>query len=388
MKLSTECVVPDRDNPFGAISPPIYQTSTFIQPTATEFGEYDYSRTANPTRDQVEKKIAQLERGKFASAFSSGMTALAAVTKLLSVGDEIIASDDLYGGSVRLLDKVLPNCGISVKFVDTSDVDKVRAALTPATKLLLLETPTNPLLQISDISALAEIVHHNNALLAVDNTMLSPILQNPLEHGADIVIHSATKFLCGHSDVTAGAVVANDKDIYQRISFTQNAEGSGLAPFDAWLLNRGLKTLSLRVERQVENSKKIAAFLLNQRVVRDLYYPGLPGHKGKHIHAKQARGGGAVISFTTDDKELSRRIVEATRIFSIAVSFGSVNSTISLPCNMSHASIPQGLRDKLAPPSDLIRIAVGIEDAEDLIADLEQAFSSALEGSNAQAAAA
>jgi len=378
MKTSTRCVQLDKDDQFGSISPPIYQTATFRQPTATEFGEYDYTRSGNPTRSMVEQKIASLEHGRFCSAFSSGMAAITAVTRLLNAGDEIVASDDLYGGSVRLLEEILPRQGISVKYVDTTDLAKVIIAISPKTKLVLVETPTNPFLRVSDIQELAGTVHSRRAILVVDNTMLSPCLQNPLLHGADIVIHSATKFLCGHSDVMAGAVVTDDPDLYERIAFVQNAEGSGLSPFDSWLLFRGLKTLALRVERQTESAKIIAEHLSKRTGVVNVYYPGIGLDKRDQIHAKQAAGGGSVISFTTGDAELSKRIVEATELCSIAVSFGSVHSTISMPCHMSHASIPEELRDRLAPPPDLIRLSVGIEDVNDILEDLDRAFDKTL----------
>jgi cystathionine beta-lyase len=265
-----------------------------------------------------------------------------------------------------------------VQYVDTADVDAVRRALTSRTGLILIETPTNPLMRISDIRSLAEVAHEAGALLAVDNSMLSPCFQQPLKLGADLVIHSATKYLCGHSDVMAGAVVTNDLDLHQQIAFHQNAEGAGLSPFESWLLVRGMKTLALRVERQNESALQIAGFLSRHRAVDRVYYPGLPEHDGHQVHRRQATGAGAVISFTTRDVEFSQRLVEATQLFDIAVSFGSVGSTISLPCRMSHASIPPSLRDALAPPPDLVRISVGIEDVDDLIEDLSQAFALAV----------
>ena len=374
MKSATQCVLLDEDDRFGAVSTPIYQTATFCQPTATEWGEYDYSRTANPTRTQLEKKLAQLEHAKYGAAFASGMAAITAVTRLVKSGDEILASDDLYGGSIRLLEQILPRQGIAVKYVDTTDLDAFAEAISSNTKLVLIETPTNPLLRISDVAALANIAHSRNALLAVDNTMLSPCLQNPLDLGADVVIHSATKFLCGHSDVISGAVVTNDEDLYKHLAFFQNAEGSALSPFDSWLLLRGIKTLALRVERQTENASKVAEFLAARTEVASVYYPGLADHPGHEIHSQQATGGGSVISFATGNVVRSKRFVESTRLCSIAVSFGSVNSSISLPCYMSHASIPEPMRSRLAPPPDLIRLSVGIEDLEDIIADLKQAF--------------
>ncbi len=375
MRTSTLCVqLPPRDDPYGAMAPPIYQTAAFRQPGALEFGEYDYSRTANPTRSLTERQIAALEGGRFARAFASGMAALVAVTRLVKAGEEILAGDDLYGGTVRLLSRVAPGLGIRVRHVDASDPAAVEAALSPATRLLLVETPTNPLLRIADLERLAGIVHARGSLLAVDNSLLSPCLQRPLALGADLVIHSATKLLCGHGDVCAGAVVTDDEDLHQRLAFHLNAEGTGLAPFDSWLLLRGMKTLALRVERQCATATRIAEFLAGHRQVEQVYFPTLASPCARAVHERQARGPGQVVSFTTGDPEASRRIVESARLFAIAVSFGSVGSSISLPCRMSHASIPPELRGRLGPPPDLIRLSVGIEDAEDLIGDLEQAL--------------
>lgn len=388
MKTSTRCVhLNSEDDTYGAISPPIYQTATFRQPTATEFGEYDYTRTANPTRNLLEQKLAELEGGRYATAFASGMAAITALTRLVESGDEIVAGDDLYGGTVRLFEKVLPRQGIHVRYCDTTDLDEVRSAITTRTRLILIETPSNPLLRISDIRSLAELAHGAGALLAVDNSMLSPCFQQPLALGADLVLHSATKFLCGHSDVTAGAVITNESGLQERIAFQQNAEGAGLAPFESWLLLRGIKTLALRVERQNATALKVAEFLASHPAVERVYYPGLANHTGHRLHRNQAEGDGAVISFTTGDAKLSERLAESARLFTIAVSFGSVNSVISLPCRMSHASIPEALRRRLAPPADLVRISVGIEDAFDLIDDLDQALAAAV-GLSAEKAAA
>jgi cysteine-S-conjugate beta-lyase len=375
MKTSTLCVqLPPRHDPYGAVAPPIYQTATFRQPGALEFGEYDYSRTANPTRSLTEEQIAALEGGRFACAFASGMAALAAVTRLVKPGEEILAGDDLYGGTVRLLSQVAPGLGIRVRHVDAADLAAVEAALSPATRLLLVETPTNPLLRIADLERLAGIVHAQGVLLAVDNSLLSPCLQRPLALGADLVIHSATKLLCGHGDVCAGAVVTDDENLHERLAFHLNAEGTGLAPFDSWLLLRGMKTLALRVERQCATATRIAEFLADHPKVEKVYFPALAPPCARAVHERQAKGPGQVVSFTTGDPETSRRIVESARLFAIAVSFGSVGSSISLPCRMSHASIPKELRGRLGPPPDLIRLSVGIEDAEDLIADLERAL--------------
>jgi cystathionine beta-lyase len=379
VKTATRCVqLKENGDPYSAIAPPIYQTATFRQESATEFGEYDYTRTANPTRKLLEQQLARLESATYSCAFSSGMAALTALARRLEIGDEIIAGNDLYGGTVRLLDQVLSRSGIGVNYVDTTDLDKVRGSLSSRTRLLLIETPSNPLLRICDIKALAELAHSVEAILAVDNSMLSPCFQEPLVLGADVVIHSGTKFLGGHSDVTAGALITNDAELYRQFAFQQNAEGAGLAPFDSWLLLRGIKTLVLRAERQNASANTIARFLSDHAAVEQVYYPGLSIHRGHELHRRQATGDGAVISFTTGDASLSQRVVSSTRLFAIAVSFGSVNSVISLPCAMSHASIPVSLKQTFALPADLVRISVGIEDVDDLIEDLERAFAIAL----------
>jgi len=380
MKISTRCVCFDQPNdPHGAMVPPIYQTATFEQSSASEFGEYDYTRSGNPTRALLEQQLANLEGGRYANAFASGMAAITALCRPVQSGEEIIAGDDLYGGTVRLLEQILSLQGIKVNYVDTTDLCAVAEALSPQTKLVLIETPSNPLLQITDIRQVAKLAHAVGATLAVDNSMLSPVLQRPLALDADVVIHSATKFLCGHSDVTAGALITNDPFLHERISFQQNAEGAGLSPFESWLLLRGIKTLALRVERQNSSAQKIAEYLDEHPSVPKVYYPGLESHPGYELNRHQAKGAGAVISFLTDDVELSTNIVEATRLFKIAVSFGSVGSVISLPCRMSHASIPPSLKNRFAPPEHLVRLSVGIEDVDDLIDDLDQAFSVAME---------
>jgi cystathionine beta-lyase len=375
VKIGTQCVrVETGRDPFDSVSPPIYQTATFRQPTASESGEYDYTRTANPTRTLVERQLAVLEGGSHACAFSSGMAAITALTRLLKTGDHILAGNDLYGGTVRLLDQVLSRAGICVSYVDTTDLKEVRANLAERTKLVLIETPTNPLLRICDINGLAQLAHSAQAVLAVDNTMLSPCLQQPLPLGADVVIHSATKFLCGHSDVTAGALITKDERLHRQLAFQQNAEGAGLSPFESWLLLRGMKTLALRVARQSASANTIANFLSAHSAVKKIYYPGLIKHSGHQLHRAQATGDGTVISFTTGISLLSERFVSATQLFDIAVSFGSVHSTVSLPARMSHASIPQSLKERIAPPPDLVRLSIGIEDVNDLMDDLAQAL--------------
>ena len=381
LKTSTRCVkFGGTSDPYGAIVPPIYQTATFRQPTASEFGEYDYTRSGNPTRSLVEQQLAELEGGTGACAFASGMAAITALTRLVEHGDEIIAGDDLYGGTVRLLEQILPRQGVSVRYVDTTKLEAVRAALTLRTRLILVETPTNPMLSICDIRGLSQITRESGVMLAVDNSMLSPVLQQPLALGADVVIHSATKFLSGHSDVTAGAIITKDPSLHGQIAFQQNAEGAALSPFESWLLLRGLKTLALRVERQNDSARKVAQFLATNTRIKKVYHPGFKDHFGHEIHRSQSEGDGSVVSFTTGDEQVSAQLAEATRLFTIAVSFGSVGSTISLPCRMSHASIPKPLQDRLAPPADLVRLSVGIEDANDLMEDLGQALDIATQG--------
>jgi len=364
-------------DPFRPMATPIYQTATFEQAEATAFGPYDYSRSGNPTRTVLEDQIAALENGTRGFCFSSGMAAISTITRLLRTGDEILADSDLYGGTCRLFTCVLERTGITARYADACDWEAFARQINERTRLLYLESPTNPLLRVVDIRRIAELTHANGALLAVDSSAMSPYLQNPLDLGADIVLHSATKYLCGHSDVTGGVVVVKDQELAKQIYFLQNAEGNALGPFDAFLFLRGLKTLKLRLDCQQKNAQAIAEFLVAHPQVTSVNYPGLTTHPGHLLQRKQARGAGAVLSFTTGSSELSRRIVEATRMFNICVSFGSINSTISLPGSMSHASVPPEVGVLRDLPSDLVRISVGIEDAGDLIGDLEQAFASA-----------
>ena len=359
---------------FTPANTPIYQTATFRQEDAMSFGEYDYSRSGNPTRAVVEKQIAALEGGTRGFCFSTGLAAITAVTRLLSPGQEILACDDLYGGTYRLFSRILAKRGVNVRYVDFTDLEAVAAAANNNTRLLYLESPTNPLLQVIDIAAVSQIAHRSGALVCVDNSTMSPYLQRPLELGADIVLHSATKFLCGHSDVMAGAVVVSDAELDEELYLIQNGEGAALSPFDSYLLLRGMKTLSLRLDRQQANAKAIASLLAAHPAVERVYYPGLAETRQLAIHRAQASGDGAVLSFVTGDAEFSRAVVEATKLFAIAVSFGGVNSTISLPNYMSHASIPAHLRQQKSIPADLVRISVGVEDVDDLIDDLSQAF--------------
>jgi cystathionine beta-lyase len=373
------------DDPFKPIATPIYQTATFEQEHADQFGRYDYSRSGNPTRTVLEEQLAQLEHGERAFAFASGLAAISSVTRLFSSGDEILACDDLYGGTYRLFSKILQRTGLRVRYADACDLAGFAAAITPQTRLLYTETPTNPLLRICDIRALADLAHEHGALLCVDNSAMSPYLQNPLDLGADIVVHSATKYLCGHSDVTAGVVGVRSPELGEQIYFLQNGEGSALGPFDSYLLLRSIKTLKLRLDCQQASARRIADYLNAHPAVDRVYYPGLAGHAGHDLHARQARGSGAVISFATGAFDVSKRIAEAARIFRLSVSFGSVNSSISLPGCMSHASIPAEVRKGRAFDADLVRLSIGIEDSDDLIADLDQAFQ---RGSETEAALA
>lgn len=361
-------------DPYEAISTPLYQTATFKQPSATENGPYDYTRSGNPTRDALESLLAKLDKADQAFCFTSGMAALAAVSHLVETGEEIVAGDDLYGGSDRLLSKVIPKKGVVVKRVNTSDLDEVVSAIGPRTKLVWLESPTNPRQLISDIRKIAKVAHDHGALLLVDNSIMSPVLSQPLTLGADIVMHSATKFIAGHSDLMAGVLAVRGESLAKDLYFLQNAEGSGLAPFDCWICLRGIKTLALRVEKQQENAQKIAEFLKSHPRVKKVFYAGLPDHPGHDLHYSQAKGAGSVLSFLTGSRALSKHIVEITKYFSITVSFGSVKSLISMPCFMSHASIPAEVREARGLTEDLVRISVGIEDVSDLISDLDNAL--------------
>jgi cystathionine beta-lyase len=359
---------------FRPANTPIYQTATFRQDSATSFGDFDYTRSGNPTRAVLETQLALLESGTRAFCFSTGLAAITAVTRLLKPGEQILACDDLYGGTYRLFSRILANRGITVQYVDFADESALQAAFTPAVKLVYLESPTNPLLQILDLQKVATLAHQHGAHVCVDNSTMSPYLQRPLELGCDIVIHSATKFLCGHSDVMAGAVIVKDAALADDLYLIQNGEGGGLAPFDSFLVLRGLKTLALRQNQQQANATAIAHYLQQHPRVSEVYFPALAPPEAAAIHKRQASGPGSVLSFRTGDPELSRRVVEGCKLHTITVSFGGVNSTISLPNYMSHASIPDHLRSQKQIPRDLVRISVGIEAVDDLTADLDQAF--------------
>jgi cystathionine beta-lyase len=381
MNISTQLVTFEacKDDPHGSATMPIYQTSTFAQPSATNFGAYDYTRSGNPTRAAFERQMAELEHGHRAFAFTSGMAALSAVTRLAHAGDEIVLSDDSYGGTYRLLSKVASKHGVTIKYCDLSGENgpkNLLKVLSEKTKLVMMESPTNPMQRICNIQALAEAAHTVDAFLSVDNTMMSPVLQNPIKLGADIVVHSATKFVCGHSDTMSGVVIAKDPELCKEIYFYQNAEGTGLAPFDCWLLLRGIKTMSLRVQQAQQNAIEIAHFLQDHPCVTQVFYSALlpKNSMDRKIHEAQAKGSGSVVCFRTGSLDFSQHIVSVTKLFKITVSFGSVNSLISLPGAMSHASIPEEVRKARSFPEDLIRLSIGIEDVKDLIKDLSIAF--------------
>jgi cysteine-S-conjugate beta-lyase len=360
----------------GAVSVPIYQTSTYVQEAPGVNKGYDYARTNNPTRAVLEEIIAKLENGSTGAAFASGLAAIDAVIKLLESGDEIVAVDDIYGGAFRLFTHIYQKFGITVHYVDSTDAANVFNAITPKTKLIWIESPTNPTLKISDIKAIAKIAKANRCLLCVDNTFASPALQQPINLGADIVVHSATKYLGGHCDLIAGLVVTKEKEIGEKIKFIQNASGAILSPFDSWLVIRGIETLNLRVKQHCINAQKIAEWLVNHPLVDKVYYPGLKSHKNHEIAASQAKGFGGVVSFTlkNDSEEAATKFVTSTKYFKLAESLGGVKSLLCHPAQMTHKSIPTEKRRAAGVADSLIRLSVGLEEAEDLIADIEQAL--------------
>lgn len=360
----------------GAISVPIYQTSTFVQEAPGVNKGYDYARSGNPTRATLEDIIAKLENGSTGIAFGSGLAAIDAVIKLLGAGDEILAVDDIYGGAFRLFTHIYQKFGISVNYVDTTNAENVFNAVTPNTKLIWIETPTNPTLKISDIEAIAKIAKANRCLLCVDNTFASPVLQQPLLLGADIVVHSATKYLGGHSDLIAGLVVTKEKELGEKIKFIQNASGAILSPFDSWLVIRGIETLPLRLKQHCINAQAVAEFLETHPAVDKVYYPGLTTHVNHNIAAKQAKGFGGIVSFTLkhDTEEAATAFVTATQYFKLAESLGGVKSLLCHPAQMTHKSIPSGKRRAAGVADSLIRLSVGLEEVTDLVHDLNNAF--------------
>ena len=362
----------------GAVVVPIYQTSTYAQDALGKHRGYEYSRTGNPTRAALETCIAALEGGAHGLAFASGMAAEAAIMQLLKPGDHTVAVDDLYGGSYRLFRRVLEPMGLTFSFVDGSDLTAVEKSLTDRTRIVWVESPTNPLLKLVDIEAVSKLAHARQALLVVDNTFMSPYFQRPLSLGADIVVHSATKYLGGHSDVIGGTLVVNRDDLFERLSFLQNAVGGVPGPMDAWLVLRGIKTLAIRMREHEHNARQIAAFLVDHPKVARVFYPGLADHPQRDLARRQMSGFGGMISFEVKGGlEPARRVVERTRLFTLAESLGGVESLIELPAAMTHASIPAETRRAHGVADGLVRASVGIEDVADLISDLDRALAQA-----------
>ncbi len=359
---------------YGAVSCPIYQNATFAHPALGESTGYDYSRVSNPTRDELQRTVALLEHGSHALAFSSGMAAISALMELFSPGEHIVATDDLYGGTVRLWNNISKKNGISVSLVDTSDLAALEAAITPATRAIYLETPSNPTMKVADIGAIAYIAKSHNCLLLVDNTFLTPYFQKPLDLGADVVIHSGTKYLGGHNDALAGFLVVKEQKLAERLQEIYKTTGACLAPMDSWLIIRGIKTLAIRMEQHQKNALLLAGWLQKQKRVREVYYIGLPGHPGEAVTKKQCSGYGGMISFQVDSAETAEKILNSVRLIRFAESLGGVESLITYPVRQTHAEVPQEKREALGINDRLLRLSVGIENAQDLIADLEQAF--------------
>jgi cystathionine gamma-lyase len=358
----------------GAIMTPVFQTSTYVQPELGRHLGYEYARTQNPTREALEANVAALEDGQFGIAFASGMAALDTVVKLLSAGDQIVCGEGVYGGSYRLLDRVFTRFGLEVAFVDSSDVAAVEAAIRPNTRLVHIETPTNPMMAITDIAEAARVAHEAGALLSVDNTFASPYNQRPLNFGADIVLHSTTKYLNGHSDMVGGILVVRDAALHERLRFLQNAAGAVPGPWDCWLALRGTKTLHLRMRAHNESGIQIAEWLGDQPAVERVYYPGLASHPQNALAQRQMSGFTGMISVELGTLERAKRFVEGVKIFALAESLGGVESLIGHPVMMTHASVPEARRQRMGITDGLVRLSCGIEDVDDLIADLDAAF--------------
>ena len=376
MKIKTKCVHGNiiENNPTGAISVPIYQAATFVHPGVGQSTGYDYSRLQNPTREHVEKIVANLENGIDALAFSSGMAAIMAVMELFEPQDHIICSDDLYGGSQRLFDNISKKNQLEIDYIDSSNSSAVKNLINNKTKAIYIETPTNPLMKVSDIKAIAEIAQENKLLLIVDNTFLPPYFQKPLDLGADIVVHSGTKYLAGHNDTLAGFLVVKENIVAEKLRFIYKTIGACLAPFDSWLVIRGLKTLALRLAAQENNAVKIANYLKTVDSVKKVYYIGLPEHPSYDITLQQSSGFGAMISFAVTSPAVAIRLLEKIKVVQYAESLGGVESLLTYPMLQTHADVPPEIRQAKGIDEHLLRLSVGIEDVEDLIADLEQAF--------------
>lgn len=372
--LETELVFSKSSDQYNASVPPLYQSATFKQDSLTNMGEYDYTRSGNPTRTYLQNHMARIMKAEHSFAVTSGMGCLDVITRLLKPGDEVIAGDDLYGGTHRLLTYMNKKGDLKVHHYDTTNTELIKSKIKKSTKMIFLESPTNPLIKVVDVKSISQAAHEINPdiIVVFDNTMMSPILMTPLDLGVDIQYESATKYLNGHHDIMAGIIATRSAELAERVYFVINSTGCGLSPFDSWLLCRGLKTLAIRVERQQENCQRIAEFLNN--IGFKVRYPGLKNHPQHDLHQSMCRGSGGVLSFETGNIKMSEKIVESTEIFGIAVSFGCVNSLISMPCKMSHASIDAKTREEREFPEDLIRLCIGIENCDDLIDDLTKAL--------------
>jgi cystathionine beta-lyase/cystathionine gamma-synthase len=362
------------DTATGAVSVPIYQTSTYAQESLGKHKGYEYARTQNPTRTALETNIAALEGAKFGFAFASGMSAIDAVLKLVKSGEHVILGDNTYGGTYRLFAKVLSNYGVEFDLVDTTDLDQVEKAFKANTKMVFVETPTNPVMSVTDLAGVSKLAHANGAKVVCDNTFMSPYFQRPIEHGVDIVVHSTTKYLNGHSDSVGGFVALNDEKDAEWIKFVQNSIGAILSPFDSFLVLRGTKTLAVRMEAHDKNGRIVANFLAEHPKVQKVYYPGLAGHPQHELAGRQQSGFGGMVSFETGSLENAKRVLENVKICTLGESLGGVETLISHPATMTHASVPVETRSKLGITDGLVRISVGIEDVEDIIADLDQAL--------------
>ena len=358
----------------GAVMPPIYQTSTYIQEGLGKHRGYEYARTQNPTREALERNVASLEGATYGFAFGSGLAALDAVLKLFKAGDHLICGENVYGGSHRLMERIYGNLGLRVTFVDMREIRNIESAITPSTRMIYCETPTNPMMNLTDLAAVGDLAQAHGYLYVVDNTFATPFFQRPLEHGADIVLHSTTKYLNGHSDMVGGLLVTSRDDIAERLGFIQNAAGAVPGPMDCWLALRGIKTLPLRMRQHDANGRRIAEWLTRQPMVTKVYYPGLPSHPQHEIACRQMSGFGGMIALDLGDAGRARRFVEQTRIFVLAESLGGVESLIGHPATMTHASVPPAMRQAMGLTDSLIRLSCGVEDTDDLIADLDQAM--------------
>ena len=376
MGFYTDCVHAGQkpDEKTGAVITPIFQTSTYRQDGIGKHRGYEYARTANPTREALERNVAALEKGKHGLAYSSGMAATDTILRLVAPGDEVVVTANVYGGTYRLFEMVLKQYGIVFHFVDTAELSEVERVLNPKTKLVYLESPTNPVLRVTDIRKVSEMAHAVGARVCVDNTFMSPYLQTPLELGADIVVHSTTKFLNGHSDMVGGIVVVNDDATAQKLRFLQNAVGAVPGPMDCFLALRGTKTLAVRMRQHEENARVLAKYLAGHKGIARVNYPGLPDHPHHALAQQQARGFGAIISFDVGSLERADKVLQAVRVFTLAESLGGVESLISHPATMTHGSVPEAQRVKLGVTPGLVRISVGIEDVDDLQADLDNAL--------------